>query len=444
MAIFTIRPIHTDLSEKLDYVMNQRKTTVRRIAGNGAEARVETNRLISGVNCHVNQVKEEMFFVQKRFGKQVGGTVGYHGVLSFPYGEVSAEKCHEIGIRFAEEMWGKEYQVLVSTHTNTDHMHSHFVVNSVSMWTGKKMRIDYQEYFRLCEGLNNLCLQEGLSVSDRIAKWHSKRKTWIERDGGPSRHNQIKASVERILEFAQTYWEFEEFMKYEGYIMDEIWGEYGVEEFLIRTVCEKNMMPLVQVGSEYHGYYLDSRIERNCKENIGEAQREDYLRILSKEEKHLRNIFAEKRFNPEDFVAENVIYEQYEQLAEIIGIGEDRKPKYGILYSPECKLAAWRREWYERQLELVRIHKFETIRDLESYREKRKVEAGEKHGKEGAEARKEVRLLKGMIKHVPKIPEILSAERDTIYFRIGLYLELNKEERERARQQNEKTIGLER
>ena len=107
MAIFTIRPVHTDLSEKLDYVMNQGKTTVRSIAGNGAETPVETNRLISGVNCHVNHVKEEMIFVQKRFGKQGVGTVGYHGVHSFQYGEVSAEKCHEIGVRFAEEMWGK-------------------------------------------------------------------------------------------------------------------------------------------------------------------------------------------------------------------------------------------------------------------------------------------------------------------------------------------------
>ena len=431
MAIFTIRPIHTDLSEKLDYVMNQGKTTVRSIAGNGAETPVETNRLISGVNCHVNHVKEEMIFVQKRFGKQGVGTVGYHGVHSFPYGEVSAEKCHEIGVRFAEEMWGKEYQVLVATHTNTDHMHSHFVVNSVSMWTGKKMRIDYQEYFRLCEGLNNLCLQEGLSVSDRIAKWHSKRKTWIERDGGPSRHNQIKASVERILEFAQTYWEFEEFMKYEGYIMDEIWGEYGVEEFLIRTVCEKNMMPLVQVGSEYHGYYLNDRIERNRKENMGEAQRENYLRILSKEEKHLRNIFAEKRFNPEDFVARTAIYEQYEQLAKIIGISEERKPKYGILFSPECKLAAWRSEWYQRQLELVRREKFETVHDIEKYRENRKREAEERSGKDAIEARREVRLMRGMIKHAPKIPTILLAEGETICFRHELSLDRDREEQER-------------
>ena len=48
-------------------------------------------------------------------------------IISFVEGEVTPEQAHEIGVKLAEELWGDKFQVVVSTHINTDNIHNHFV-----------------------------------------------------------------------------------------------------------------------------------------------------------------------------------------------------------------------------------------------------------------------------------------------------------------------------
>ena len=74
---------------------------------------------------------QEMRNTKKQFFKTTGIQC-FHGVQSFVKGEVTPEQAHEIGIKLAEELWGDKFQVVVSTHLNTDNLHNHFVLNSVS------------------------------------------------------------------------------------------------------------------------------------------------------------------------------------------------------------------------------------------------------------------------------------------------------------------------
>ena len=92
---------------------------------------------ISGINCNVSNAYEEMKQVKKAFQKE-SGIVAFHGYQSFKEGEVTPDIAHKIGVELATEMWGDKYQVIVTTHLNTKHIHNHFVVNSVSFIDGKK------------------------------------------------------------------------------------------------------------------------------------------------------------------------------------------------------------------------------------------------------------------------------------------------------------------
>ena len=80
---------------------------------------------------------EDMINTKKRFNK-TDGILAYHAYQSFKENEVTPELAHEIGIKLAEEMWGDKFEVVVSTHLNTNHIHNHFVINSVSFIDGKK------------------------------------------------------------------------------------------------------------------------------------------------------------------------------------------------------------------------------------------------------------------------------------------------------------------
>ena len=104
-----------------------------------------------------------MTATKKRFGK-TGGNVAYHGYQSFQTGEATPEEVHKIGLETAKRMWGNEYEVVVTTHLNTDNVHNHFVVNSVSFETGRKFENHISDHYRLREISDAVCLEHGKSI----------------------------------------------------------------------------------------------------------------------------------------------------------------------------------------------------------------------------------------------------------------------------------------
>ena len=79
-----------------------------------------------------------MLAVKKRYGKDEG-IMAFHGYQSFaPYDDITPDTAHKMGILLAEELWGDRFQVLVATHLDKEnHLHNHFVVNSVSFIDGR-------------------------------------------------------------------------------------------------------------------------------------------------------------------------------------------------------------------------------------------------------------------------------------------------------------------
>ena len=124
--------------------IQQRRTSQAQVR-DGEEV---VQRFVSGINCHPNTAKMEMQKIKKFYGKE-DGVIAYHGYQSFAPGEATPEIAHEIGIKLAQQLWGDRYQVLVATHLDrANHLHSHFVINTVSFVDGIKYhrtKEDYQE-----------------------------------------------------------------------------------------------------------------------------------------------------------------------------------------------------------------------------------------------------------------------------------------------------------
>ena len=125
-----------DLHNVIDYVETDYKT--------------EKQFYVSGVNCNPKTALEEMTITKEQYGK-AGGILGFHAFQSFAEREVTPEQCHAIGVRLAEEMWGDRFEVVVSTHLNTNHYHNHFVINSVSFKDVKEIKVDENEVMTLKE-----------------------------------------------------------------------------------------------------------------------------------------------------------------------------------------------------------------------------------------------------------------------------------------------------
>ena len=116
----------------------------------------ESAQLVTGIHCRPDHAWEDMRVVQERFGK-TDGVVALHAYQSFREGEVTPEQCHEIGVALARKVWGKRFQVLVATHMNTDNLHNHFVINSVSYVDGKKYEQRRSQYAEFRAASDKLC-----------------------------------------------------------------------------------------------------------------------------------------------------------------------------------------------------------------------------------------------------------------------------------------------
>lgn len=120
-------------------------------------------RLVGGVNCDGENSFTE-FMVTKNAHKKKGGITFYHYVQSFsPKENVTAEQVHKIGLEFAEKAW-PGHEVLVTTHTDAEHLHNHFVINSVHYENGNKLRQNPGTLNRLRTLSDSICNEYGLSV----------------------------------------------------------------------------------------------------------------------------------------------------------------------------------------------------------------------------------------------------------------------------------------
>ncbi|MFQ9132072.1 MAG: relaxase/mobilization nuclease domain-containing protein [Oscillospiraceae bacterium] len=142
-----------------------------------------------------------MLAVKKRFGKE-DGVVAYHGYQSFAPGEATPELAHEIGVKLARKLWGEKYQVLVSTHLDKEnHLHSHFVVNTVSFVDGIRYHRTGKDYYEMRTVSDELCREYGLSVVEKPQLGKSKHYgEWrAEQEQRPTWRGLIRSEIDELI-----------------------------------------------------------------------------------------------------------------------------------------------------------------------------------------------------------------------------------------------------
>lgn len=195
----------------LNYTMQDKKT----VADDG-------KKYVSGVRCTPLSAYVEFNNTKKLYGK-TDGRLFYHFVQSFSVEEnISPQTAHEIALRFAEEAEKlKGFEIVVSTHCDRDHIHSHFVMNSVNADTGKKFHISENEVELLMRESDAIVQQYGLSVLPSQPK-KQKVKPMSDReyrsaDNGQSWKLRLAMAIDDAMKYAVSREHFIELMELEGY-----------------------------------------------------------------------------------------------------------------------------------------------------------------------------------------------------------------------------------
>lgn len=266
------------LADVIEYAVNSNKTE--------QQPREDTEvlqRFVSGVNCFPGTAREEMMAVKRRYGKETG-TVAYHGYQSFAPGETTPEIAHEIGVKLAQRLWGDRYQVLVATHLDHEnHLHNHFVVNTVSFVDGIKFHRTKEDYRHMREASDDLCREYGLSVIEKPQRGKSQHYgEWrAEKEGRPTWKSSIKDDIDEAIRQSMTERQFWAYLQSHGY-------QYKIgKDISVRPPGKERFVRLARnLGDEYTLERIQERIVSHSRGTVlpeveRKAQRTEYRRDLS-------------------------------------------------------------------------------------------------------------------------------------------------------------------
>ncbi len=175
-------------------------------------------RLVSGINCDGENAFKEFMATKKSYGKTDGMNF-YQYVQSFsPEENITPQKAHEVALEFAERAW-TGYEVLVATHCDAQHIHSHFVINSVSFENGKKLRQNPNTLKSLRALSDEICRQHNLSTLEPYSKDGMKISTREYRTAvkGQSWKFKLMNDIDKAMNISRSKDDFINAMSIMGY-----------------------------------------------------------------------------------------------------------------------------------------------------------------------------------------------------------------------------------
>ena len=204
MAVTKILSRNDGLKQAIDYVLNGDKT--------------QGQILTAHLNCDPGFEYQQMMDTKRELGK-LDGRQCYHIIQSFVPGEITPELALQIATEFATEYLAG-YQVVIGTHTDRHHIHSHILFNSVNDATGEKYHCSKSEYFQQIRAVSDrLCREHGLSVI--IQGDGQKSMSYIEwlrlSKGQLTYRSMLEADLKVSIEDANSIGDFFRLMERKGY-----------------------------------------------------------------------------------------------------------------------------------------------------------------------------------------------------------------------------------
>lgn len=341
MAVTKFLTRKTRLNTIIKYIMNGEKT--------------EKMMYVSGVNCRPDTAIYEMQDTKKRFGKE-DGIISYHLIQSFDGKEVSPKKCHELGLQYAKELFGDDFQFVVATHLNTDNVHNHIVINSVSFKSGNKFysNRETKDFIRMTSDF--ICRENGLSVIK--TPWKNKGYYKLYAKNNPYMQ-LVKKDIDEAIAISNSYKGFISKLEAKGYYVSEN-EDTGL--IIERNNSYQVVRPQELFGDNYSKEKIKYRIENKIYARAFIPKKkykmsiEEYNKFKQKQRQHqLRELPA--------------LYILICLLLKIDPLPDKIKIKdYKVPITKEMKISLKHLESLNQQTILLAENKINNLEELKSYR----------------------------------------------------------------------------
>lgn len=363
MATTKIWSIHSNLKRVIEYTTEADKVSSENanylelhnvIEYAKASYKTEEQLYVSGVNCIADKALDEMIITKRQYGK-TDGILAFHAFQSFVEGEVTAEQAHEIGVRLAEEMWGDRFEVVVSTHLNTKHIHNHFVINSVSFKDGQKYYANIENYALLRATSDALCEEYKLSVLKEkpTPNCRINYENYLKSKFQNSKYYiTTKEDIDRAIGQAVCYEDFENILKAMDYTLTYRGGKLSV----CRYPYKRNIRVHRAYGEEYSCENIEKRIMTE------QSIRVPFQEVYSRKRKYTKS----KRSSAIPKQHRSSIYRLYLYYRYLIGSYQKKKIRKPI--SESLREEIKRMEQISEEARFLDSKGINTIQELSLYK----------------------------------------------------------------------------
>lgn len=183
-----------------DYILGRRKEQI-------ADGVVKTqNHLYNAFGCNRDNFSNSLLMTRKMHDKKYSRykqkeilaqklSISFHPDDN---DKLTYEDAYRIAEEFAREFfWSKGYEVLFAVHTDTEHVHVHFLVSNCNLRDGKSFRRGPAELKEMCSYFGEQCREHGLT--------HSYRDTYYVKDKSRERCNFAEYQMKKREKL--SFWE---------------------------------------------------------------------------------------------------------------------------------------------------------------------------------------------------------------------------------------------
>ena len=257
---YAANPEKTNANLKNEYTKDQYQALADVLTYAKDEEKTEHEYYVEGINCNPSNARDQFVEVKNCFGKN-SGIQAYHGYISFKEENISPELAQKIGMEFVNELWGKRFQAVVTTHLNTKHLHCHFVINSVSFLDGKKLANEEKAWFIFHRTADKICEKYNLYFDPHPQR--TKQNTYYyrrEKEGMPTRYSMARDAVDAAIANSTNMKSFKYELKKMGYVFN---FNDNRKYWTVTPNGYSKPIRLKNLGEEYTNEAIEKRLAYN-------------------------------------------------------------------------------------------------------------------------------------------------------------------------------------
>lgn len=254
--------------------------------------------LALGINCGSDSAYDEFELIKKMYHKETG-RLYFHMEQSFPPdANITPEQAQEIGQRLiSESSIFNGFQVVVGTHTDCDHLHNHFCINSVNAESGAKWQMSASDLKNIKEKSLNLCKEKDIEIwwdkkakpdfeSDKLQT--AKQGEWENQKNGTSWKYELFLATKEVVKHSHSQNEFISNMNKLGYKVQWDHHKYIVFTTPGGKKCRNNKLYPVDKWTKEN---LLKQFEKNAK-NRSERTQIQHSKEIENTVKNIKNIMS--------------------------------------------------------------------------------------------------------------------------------------------------------